>query len=124
MYVFQNGKHLPKVEKAIYRRQIWKLDGLGFEIAELVLERKSDMWVDVTVSSTEKAGVPLRPATLLLFDNKDTRVPMETFSFDGNVGKGSSRIETRTIGLRAGTELTAKLVVPGDSTNLSPVLKP
>ena len=124
MYVFQNGKHLPKVEKAIYQRQIWKLDGLGFENAELILERESDQWVNITVSSTETGGARLRTATLLLFNSRDTKVPVETFLFDSKMGIGRNSIESRAIGLEVGTELTAKLVIPGYSTNSSPVLKP
>jgi hypothetical protein len=117
MFVFPDGSHLSKVDNKIYRRQIWKLAGLGFEDAEIVLERKDDKWVNVMVWGTEKAGATLRPGTLFLFDNKDMRAPLQTFSCTGGT-------QSRTFGLITGSELTAKLVITGYSTNSSPVLKP
>jgi hypothetical protein len=124
MFVFRDGRHLPIAAKKIYQRQIWKLADLGFEDAELVLERKSDSWVDVIVSHSEKSGAALRPASLFLFDGDDGKPPLLTFSFTNEVGSGGSTIESRTIGLKPGSELTAKLVTTGDRTNSSPVLKP
>ncbi len=124
MFVFQNVTHLPLADKKIYRRQIWKLTGLGFEDAELVLERKNDSWVDVTVSYSQESGAVLRPATLFLFENKDARSPLQTFSFTSTVGTDGGTTESRTIGLPLNSEVTAKLVIPGYRTNSSPVLKP
>jgi hypothetical protein len=124
MFVFQNGTHLPLADKKIYRRQIWKLTGLGFEDAELVLERKNDSWVDVMVSYSEESGAALRPATLFLFASKDAGSPLQTFSFKSTVGTGGGTSESRTIGLPVDSEVTAKLVIPGYRTNSSPVLKP
>jgi len=117
MFVLPDGSHLAKVDNKIYRRQIWKLTGLGFEDAEIVLERKDDNWVNVMVWGTAKAGAPLRFGTLFLFDNKNMRVPLATFSATGGT-------ESRTLGLIEGSELTAELAIPGYSTNSSPVLKP
>ena len=124
MFVFPNGTHIPKGETRIHRRQIWKLTGLGFADAELVLERKNDNWVDAIVSSTQKNGARLRPGTLFLFDNKDNKAPLEKFSFTDQVGFGGSSTERRGIALLAGSEVVAKLAIPGHSTNSSPVWKP
>jgi len=123
-FVFRDGGHLPIAAKEIYQRQIWKLTGLGFEDAELVLERKNDSWVDVIVSHSDKPGVALRPGSLFLFDGNDAKPPLLTFSFTSSVGTGGGTIESRTIGLKPGSELTAKLVITGYRTNLSPLLKP
>lgn len=124
MLVFQNGTHNPKLENKIFRRQIWKLTGLGFEDAELVLERKNESWLDVIVSSTQKEGARLRPGTLFLFENNDNTTPAETFSFTNQVGFGGGSTESRTIAFPAGSEVTAKLAIPGYLTNSSPVWKP
>jgi len=86
MFVFADGSHLSPVANKIYRRQIWKLIGLGFEDAEIVLERKSDNWVSVMVWWAGKAGATLRPGTLFLFDGKDMKVPLEMFPFTSKVG--------------------------------------
>jgi hypothetical protein len=124
MFVFPDGSHLSPAENNIYRRQIWKLTGLGFEDAEIVLERKSDNWVSVMVWWAGKAGATLRPGTLFLFDGKDMKVPLEMFPFTSKVGMGGGTTVCRTIRLIAGSELTARLVVTGYSTNSSPLLKP
>jgi outer membrane protein assembly factor BamB len=124
IYVFQNGTHLPQVVKKNFRRQIWKLNGLGFDDAELVLERKNDDWVDVTVSYTESPGVVLRPATLFLFDIKDTKSPWQKFSFPRTVGTGGGGVESNEIDLKADSEITAKLMITGYQTNSSPIFVP
>lgn len=89
-----------------------------------MLERKNDSWVDVTVSYSQESGAVLRPATLFLFENKDARSPLQTFSFTSTVGTDGGTTESRTIGLPLNSEVTAKLVIPGYRTNSSPVLKP
>ena len=124
MYVFQDGTHLPKVESKIYRRAIWKLTGLGFEDAQLVLERKSDAWVNVMVSRSERAGATLRPATLFVFVENDNQASALTFTFSSKLGVGGGGSESRTIALKTGAQLNAKLIIDGYRTNFSPILKP
>jgi len=124
LFVFQDGTHLPLADNKIYRRQIWKLAGIGFEDGELVLERKNQSWVEVMVSHSEKAGAALRPATLFLFDSNNLKSPLSTFAFASAVGSGGSTVESRTIGLRTDSEVTATLVIMGFQTNSSPVLRP
>jgi hypothetical protein len=125
MFVFQDGTHLPKLSSKIYRRQIWRLPGMGYEDADLVLERKSDEWVEVMVNLTEKSGANLRPATLILFagDEKE-QLPLQTFTFTESKGRGGGSSESRTIGLKPDTQIKAKLVIEGYRTNFSPILKP
>ena len=76
MFAFQNGTHLPMLDTKIHQRKIWPLTGMGYEDAELVLERRSDDWVDVMVTLSEKTGANLKPGTLILFsaDVKSTTV--------------------------------------------------
>lgn len=124
LFVFPDGTHLPLAANKIYRRQIWKLTGIGFEDGELVLERKNQSWVEVMVSHSDKAGAALRPATLFLFDSKNMQSPISTFSFASTAGSGGSTFESRTIGLRTNSEVTATLVIMGFQTNSSPVLRP
>ncbi len=124
MFVFRNGMALPQPEKKIYRRQIWKFTSPGLEDAELVLERKSDSWVDATLSCSEKSGDALRPATLLLFDNKEAAAPLETYTFTNIMGADCGLVTGWYLGLKPGSEVTAKLFIPGYSTNSSPVLTP
>ena len=124
IYAFQDGTHLPKVESKLYQRSIWKLTELGFEDAQLVFERKSDAWVDVTVKRSEKSGTTLRPATLSVFDDNDSHPPIVTFTFTNKVGFGGYRSEGSTIGLKAGAQLKAKLVIDGYRTNFSPAFRP
>jgi hypothetical protein len=124
MYVFQNGLHLPKLTNKIHQREIWRLTGMGFEDAELILERKSDEWVDVMVSLTEKTGAKLKPATLALFSGDEKQQPILTFDFTNSVAAGGGSSEVRSIGLNPDIEIRAKLVIVGYRTNSSPVLKP
>jgi len=125
MFVFQDGTHLPILSTKNYQREIWQLPGMGYEDAELVLERKSDKWVDVRVNLTQISGANLNPATLILFagDEKD-KLPLQKFTFTQTTGSGGGSSESRTIGLKPDTQIKAKLVIDGYRTNFSPILKP
>lgn len=124
MFVFQDGTHLPKLASKIHQREIWRLAGMGFEDAELVLERKSDDWVDVTVTLAEKAGANLKPATLMLYSGDEKEPPFLAFPFTNQVAVGGGSSQSQTIELKANTEIRAKLVIDGYRTNSSPILKP
>ena len=123
-FVFQDGTTLPQADKKIYRRQIWKLDDLGLEDAELILERKNKSWVEVNVNYSEESGAALRPAKLVLFDSKDMMSPLQTFPFTDTVGKGCGVYTGSSLRLVAGSQVMAKLLITGYRTNSSPVLIP
>jgi hypothetical protein len=124
MFVFQDGTHLPKLDTKIHQRTIWPLTGMDFEDAELVLERRSDDWVNVMVAFSERTGANLRPGTLILFSGDVNQQPLLTFTFTNLLGIGGGTTESRTIGLKEGSEIKAKLVIPGYNTNTSPIFKP
>lgn len=122
-YVFQDGTHLPDVEKKLYQRSIWKLTGLGYDEAELTLERTSDSYLDILVNSSQKAGAPLRTGTLSIFAG-DGSPPLLTSEFTEESGTGGGSKESHTVTLKAGTKLRARLVINGNQTNWSPVFEP
>lgn len=123
-YTFQDGKHLPPVEKHIYQRQIWKINGLGYENAELVLQRKDENWLKVMVDYSDAANAKLTPAVIHLFSVSDTHTPIFTTQLIKIKGSGSGTTDSSTIGLKAGTDVIAKLITVNHQTNSSPVFKP
>jgi hypothetical protein len=123
-YVFHDGTHLPELEKKIYQRQIWKLNGLGFNDANLVLERRSEEWLDVQVYYTQMAGATLRPANLLLFAGDPKQNPLLTFSFTNKMGNGSCCSESSIIHFLPGSAVQAKLITNDGKTNTSPIFIP
>ncbi len=124
IFVFQDGSQLPKLTSKIHQRDIWRLIGMGFEDAELIIERKSDDWVDVMVTRVEKAGAKLRPATLILFTGDENQASLLTFTFTDKVAIGGGGSETRTVALKADTEIRARLEIAGYRTNTSFIFKP
>jgi|GEM_PF-1113912 hypothetical protein len=124
MFVFQDGSQLSKLTRKIYQREIWRLTGMGFEDAELIIERKSDEWVDVMLTRVEKTGAKLRPSTLILFAGDENQPPLLTFKYTNNLAIGGGSWETRTVRLGANTELRARLEIAGYRTNTSFVFKP
>jgi hypothetical protein len=124
LFVFQDGTQLPKLTSKIHQREIWRLTGMGFEDAELVMERKSDDWVDVMVTLLEKPEAKLKSAILILFAANENQPPLLAFTFTNKVAIGGSTIETRTIGLKPDTEVRAQLKINGYRTNSSFIFKP
>jgi len=124
LYVFPDGSHLPMPKKKIYQRAIWQLNDLGFYDAELILERKRDVWLDIDVYSSSKIGADLKPATLTLFDTDNDRTPLATFVFTDTKGKGDASFRGQTMALKTGTKIQAILTINGYKTNSSPVFIP
>ena len=124
IYMFPDGSYIPKLTRKIYQREIWRLTGMGYEDAELILERKSDDWVNVTVELTQKTGAVLKPATLAIYAGGEIRSPLVTFNFAAAVGEGGGSTQGRTIALNDGVEIKAALSIDGFPTNFSSILKP
>jgi hypothetical protein len=124
LYVFQDGTHLPIPTPKIYQREIWPLEGMGYQEAELVLERRSERWVEAIVDLTKKAGATLKIGTLVVLSTDAAQTPMETFNFADTNGNGGGSIESRSIELNEGASVRAKLTIDGIHTNWSPTLKP
>lgn len=124
IFVFPDGTHHPFPGKNIYRREIWDLTGMGYDNAQLVLERINDAWVLFRVNSTQSTGAELKAATLSVFDADEQRAPLFTFTFTNKVGVREGRYKAQIIEVAAGTQLRAKLVIDGNATNSSPNLKP
>jgi len=60
---------------------------MGYEDAELILERKSDEWVEVMVNLTEKSGANLKAGKLILYGGyQKDQLPLLSFSFPEATG--------------------------------------
>jgi len=125
LFVFADGTHLSTPTPKIYQREIFRLEGMGYKEAELVFERKTERWVDVIVDQTMDAGAKLKTGTLDVFSADNTLVPLTTFRFtETRNERGGGSIYSRSIELREGAGVRARLVIDGSRTNLSPTLKP
>lgn len=129
-YTFKDGSQLPEVSAKIYRREIWKLEGLGQE-ASLILERRDDRHVGVTVQQTLKAGEKSPRWSVRLFRLKDREKTLAQFPRTGGPGSGvratagavSFASESSVMALPEGEEVQAEFKL-GEKSALSPVYKP
>jgi hypothetical protein len=124
IFVFQEGTHLAPPERQNYQRQIWKLAGLGYDRAELVLERKDPNWLHVIVNWTDTKEAKLIPAVLYLFNGNEADKPIFTSRLVNRKGNGGSSSESSIIALKPGSEVFARLVTWDHHTNSSPIFEP
>jgi hypothetical protein len=121
-YVFKDGSHLPDLEPRIYRRAIWKLDGLAGE-AELVFERRDPERVDVSYQWSGRTGTKVPGVVIVVFAVKDPKTPLEILE-STNVDRAVSFLSQGCqVDLPEGQEIQAKMTM-GKKARLSPVYRP
>ena len=124
IYVFQNGTSLAPLKRHVYQRQIWKIEGLGYDEAELVLERQDENWLHVWFNSGESKDAKLIPAVIQLFTIDNPEKPIFTSRLEKIKGTGGYQSQSAIHALKAGSEVIGKLVTVNHQTNSSPVFKP
>lgn len=124
-YTFKDGSHLPEPIQKLYRRQIWKVDGLNGE-AELILERMDNKYVQVNLHWSGKKDQPMPPFVLSLFavnDKDNTLAELGPVSIGSWAGDQAFSSQTFKIEVAEGAEVQARLTI-GKREQVSPVYIP
>jgi hypothetical protein len=134
-YIFLDGTSLPDTGAPHYRREIWSPALPGTD-TQLILARTGPHYVSVSLEENYQVGKQKTPAVFKVFDVKsraNTIVELRTGSespcgsgqtrFDVGTETGGTRITTKTISLKEGTELQVEMILAGEQ-HLSPVFKP
>lgn len=124
-YTFKDGSHLPEPVQELYRRAIWKLDGMNGE-SELILERMSPktVWVTLTWSGKTDPGPP--QFSLNLFTTKDQAKALAEFrqvSLGAQAAGTAYSSQGFEVELVQGTEVQARITI-GMRVQMSQAYKP
>jgi hypothetical protein len=125
-YTFKDGSHLPDPVHKLYRRQIWEPE-VSIGKVELILERRDEKRVWVTLEWSGKKGEEAPRLDLSLFAVKDKASPLKRLGGSGS-GHGSTGAEISSwrsfsVELAEGAEVQVRLSV-NEREQLSPVYKP
>jgi len=129
-YTFKDGTSLPDRPVRIYRREIWKMDGLDKQ-ATLVFERIDAGHVSVVLTREGKGRRPATNWSVRVFASKSKEKSLVEFPLKGRSGPDSddsmdgswSKGEGSDFEIPEGEEIQVELKV-GGKTSLSPVYKP
>jgi hypothetical protein len=124
-YTFKDGSRLPEPISKLYRRYIWKLDGLNGE-ASLIFERrnKKRVWVSLEWSGKKDQNVP--SFVLNVFGVKDQGKPLAELrpsSISAVGGDEGFSAQSFEVELAEGAEIQARLKIAKRGQS-SPVYKP
>lgn len=126
-YTFKDGTYLPEPVLKLYRRHIWKLEGLNGE-AELILERSDEKHVSLALQWSGKTDQNMPPFTLNVFAVKEKpkilleKRPMPSISS----WAGDQVFSTHSYQLEVaeGGEVQVRLRIDGKREQVSPIYKP
>jgi hypothetical protein len=124
-YTFKDGSHLPGTIQKLYRRHIWKLDGLNGE-AKLIVERLNKKYISVSLQWSGKKGQKMPPFTLSVFavSNKAKALAeLKQSSISALGGAEAFSSQSFQAELAEGTEIQARLLIR-KREQVSPVYTP
>jgi len=126
-YTFKDGSSLPELVRKLYRRNIWKLEGLGGD-AELILERSDLKKLHACLSWSGNLPAESPSFELVLFAVKDPMKPLVKWSAlnvpakTETVLSGSSS-QAYGLDLDEGLEIQGRLTI-GGRERVGPVFRP
>jgi len=124
-YTLKDGSHLPDRVRKLYRRDIWKLEGLNGEAA-LIVERVSKRQVSVCLQWSWKNGVELPPTAVSVFAVKDKANAIAKLKYSpaaGGVSGSGTSAQTYWVELAEGEDIQLVLQI-GNRKETSPVYTP
>jgi hypothetical protein len=125
LYTFKDGSHLPAVVQKLYRRNIWKIDGLAGE-GSVVVERVSPKAVWVTFEWSGKKADQPGGAAVELFSVKDKTRPLagkSVTNVNGNAGDDVFLTKGFQVEIPEGSEVEVRMTL-GKRELTSPVYTP
>jgi hypothetical protein len=124
-YTFADGSHLPESIRKLYRRHIWKVEGLHGEAA-LTFERIDIKHVWISLEWSGKTAQKMPPFLLNVFavkDNANALAELRTMSISSFAGDQAFSSQIFHVELPDGDEVQARLKI-GKREQLSPVYTP
>jgi hypothetical protein len=124
-YTFKDGSQLPERMQKLYRRQIWKLEGLNGE-ADLIFERMNEKRIRVSLEWSGKKDQKMPPFDLTLMAVKDrgkALAKLNPTSISCFGGDEAFSTQSFQVELAEGTEIQARLSV-GKREKVSPIYNP
>jgi hypothetical protein len=124
-FTFKDGSHLAEPIRILYRRQIWKVEGLNGEAA-VVLERTNKHHVGVSLEWSGKKDQEMPPFVLKVFAVKNkanTLAELRRVSISAVAGDQAFSSQSFEVDLADGAEIQVQVEI-GKREELSPVYRP